>query len=56
MGQNSRCGVFSVKGVVEDFSEASGSGAGRGTGSVHAGELGYRTRAIMSPYGSEGTY
>lgn len=48
--------MFLVKGVVEDFSGASGSGAGGRTGSVHAGELGFRTGAIMSPFGSEGTY
>lgn len=59
VGQDARCGVFLVKGVVVvDFGEGSGSGSGtgRGGGNVHTGEIGYSTWAIMSPYGSEGTY
>lgn len=58
MGQDARCGEPLVKGVVGDFGEGSGSGSGtcRGGGSVHTGEIGYSAWAIMSPYGSEGTY
>lgn len=56
MGQDARCGVPLVKGVVGDFGEGSGSGTCRGGGSVHTGEIGYSAWAIMSPYGSEGTY
>lgn len=50
---------FLGKGVVGDFREGlhgCGSGTGRESASVHAGENGYQAWAIMSPYGSEGTY
>lgn len=33
-----------------------GSGTGRDGGTAHMGENGYQAWAIMSPYGSEGTY
>lgn len=52
---------FLRKGVVGDFREGlhgfgSGGGTGRDGGSVQTGENGYQAWAIMSPYGSEGTY
>ncbi len=61
VGQDARCGVFLVKGVAGDFGEGlhgcgSGGGTSRDGGSVRVGENGYQARAIMSPYGSEGTY
>lgn len=54
--------AFLVKGVVAGiFGEGlhrcgSGSGAGGDGGSVLVGENGSQAWAIMSPYGSEGTY
>ena len=47
--------------MVGDFGEGlhgcgSGGGTDRDDGSVHTGENGYQAWAIMSPYGSEGTY
>lgn len=62
LGQGARC-VFGERCGSEGFGEGlhgcgsgSGSGISRDGGSMLVGENGYQAWAIMSPYGSEGTY